>query len=105
MNFERNNKPARTHSFDAGAAWLSLALEGTARGYVVHGMEGFDYDKARKVLDIPADYQVEAMVAIGKRASKEKLPEDLQKREIPGPRKLLNEIICEGKYFKSQKTT
>ena len=29
-------------------------------GLVVHGMQGFDYDKARTVLKIPDGYQVEA---------------------------------------------
>lgn len=82
-NFELNNKPSHTHSYDTGAAWENLALEGTARGYVVHGMEGFDYEKARKVLEIPDEYQIEAMAAIGKRAPKDKLPEEMQKKEVP----------------------
>jgi hypothetical protein len=42
-----NGKPARTHSYDAGAAWENLALRGNLRGCVVHGMEGFDYELAR----------------------------------------------------------
>ncbi len=49
-NFEFNGKTARTHSFDAGAAWENIALQGWAMGLVVHGMEGFDYDRARKDL-------------------------------------------------------
>ena len=100
-NFYHNRKPSRTHSFDAGAAWMSLALEATSRGLVAHGMEGFDYEKARTVLEIPDDYQVEAMIAIGKRAPKEKLPPALQEREIPGDRKPLKEIIIEGKFRKN----
>lgn len=100
--FEHNGKPAVTHSFDTGSAWMSLALEGTKRGYVTHGMEGFDFEKARNVLDIPEHYQVEAMVAIGKRAPKERLPEDLQKREIPSQRKSVKEIIMEGGFVKEK---
>ena len=96
--FEHNNKPSRTHSYDTGSAWMSLALEGSSRGLVVHGMEGFDYDKARKELEIPEGYQVEAMAAIGKRAPKEKLPPEMQKREFPSARKELNTIICRGKF-------
>jgi nitroreductase len=99
--FEKNNKPSVTHSYDTGSAWMSLALEGASRGYVVHGMEGFDYEKARKVLEIPKDYQVEAMAAIGKRAPKEKLPPELQERETPTPRKPLSEIVIEGKFKSS----
>ncbi len=97
-NFAHNNKPSRTHSFDTGAAWMSLALEASSRGLVAHGMEGFDYVRAQKDLEIPDNYQVEAMVAIGKRAPKEKLPQDLQERETPSPRKPVKEFIRMGKF-------
>ncbi|HSX04058.1 MAG TPA: nitroreductase family protein [Rhabdochlamydiaceae bacterium] len=97
-SFEKNNKKSMTHSYDTGAAWMSLALEGEAKGYVVHGMEGFDYNKARTALEIPNDYTVEAMAAVGKRAPKEKLPPELQKREAPSNRKPLEEIVMEGKF-------
>lgn len=99
-NFEHNNKPSRTHSFDTGAAWMALALEGDARGYVVHGMEGFDYERAKKDLNIPDEYQVEAMIAVGKRAPAQTLPEDMQKRESPSTRKTIGEIAIEGKFKK-----
>lgn len=98
--FDHNSKPARTHSYDAGAAWMSLALEGSGRGFVVHGMEGFDYEKARKDLKIPDDYTVEAMAAIGKRAPKERLSPELQKREQPSSRKPLQDILIEGMFRK-----
>ena len=98
--FEHNNKPPRTHSFDAGAAWENMALEATSRGLVIHGMEGFDYDKARKTLGIPYDYTIEAMVAIGKRAKKDVLPEKMQEYEYPNDRKPLKEIVMEGKFRK-----
>jgi nitroreductase len=97
-NFDHNEKPAPTHSFDTGAAWMSLALEASSQGYVTHGMQGFDYEKARKILNIPEVYQVEAMVAIGKRAPKEKLPKEMQEREVPSQRRPLQEIILEGPY-------
>ncbi len=102
-NFEKNNKPCHTHSFDTGAAWMALALEGASKGYTVHGMEGFDYEKARKDLSIPDDYQVEAMIAIGRRAPLDQLSPELQQREVPSMRKPLEEIAIEGK-FKNQKS-
>ena len=43
---------------------MSLALEGEARGLVVHGMEGFDYEKAKTALEIPDNYTVNAMAAV-----------------------------------------
>ena len=99
-NFEYNSKPSRTHNFDAGAAWENLALEGASRGLVVHGMEGFDYEKARKALGIPEDYDVECMIAIGVMDDKESLPKEMQDKEMPSTRKPLKEIIMEGSFRK-----
>jgi nitroreductase len=93
-----SNKPSRTHSYDTGAAWGSLALQGSINGLVVHGMQGFDYDKAKEVLHIPDAYQVEAMIAIGKKGRKEDLPVHLQEWEAPSKRKNLSEIAMEGSF-------
>jgi nitroreductase len=95
-----SNKPARTHSYDAGAAWGSLALQGSQSGLVVHGMQGFDYDKAKDALQIPDDYSVEAMIAVGKNGNKEELPAYLQEREVPSTRKSLSAIVMEGSFRK-----
>ena len=61
-------------------------------------MQGFDYKKARADLEIPEDFDVMAMIAIGKRGSKENLPSNLQEKEKPNDRKPLNEIIMEGSF-------
>jgi nitroreductase len=97
-NFAHNNKPNSVHSFDAGSAWMSLALEASKRNVVAHGMAGFDYEKARTTFNIPEDYNVEAMCAIGKQSKKEDLPDELQKMEEPSDRKPLNEIAWEGNF-------
>ena len=97
-NFEFNEKPARTHQFDTGSAWENLALEASSRGIVAHGMQGFDYEKAKTELGIPADFEVMAMIAIGKRGPKENLPTELQDKEKPNDRKALKDIIMEGTY-------
>jgi nitroreductase len=94
-----SGKPARTHSYDAGAAWVSLALQGSLLNLVVHGMQGFDYDRAKQELQVPDDYQVEAMIAIGHHGKKEDLPDYLQEREFPSPRKRVSEIAMEGMFL------
>ncbi len=96
--FEYNGEPSVTHSYDAGAAWLSFALQGFQQGFVVHGMEGFDYERARAELKIPEGFQVEAMAAVGKPGKKEVLPEKLQSRESPNDRRKVSESICEGPF-------
>lgn len=57
-----------SHTFDTGASWMAMALEGTARGLVVHPMSGFDKEKVAKVIGLKSDdYQIEAMIAVGNR--------------------------------------
>ncbi len=97
-NFEHNEKPSRTNMYDTGAAWENLALQGSIKGLVVHGMQGFDYDKARSVLAVPENYEVCAMIAIGKKGNKEDLPENLRKMEQPNDRRPLQEIAIEGAF-------
>jgi nitroreductase len=97
-NFALNNKPSRTHSFDTGAAWENLALQGYAQGLVIHGLEGFDYDRAKTILNIPADHTVEAMIAVGKPGSLDVLPEALQKKEELSDRKEIEEFVFEGAF-------
>jgi len=97
--FDHNGEDSITHSFDAGAAWENLALQASANGLIAHGMQGFDYEKARNTLKIPDGYKVEAMIAIGKVGKKEDLPQELQEREFPSDRKKINEIAFEGKFM------
>lgn len=98
-NFEYDERPSITHQLDAGAAWENLALEASLHGIVTHGMEGFDYKKARLDLGISDNFDVMAMIAIGKRGPKENLPLKLQEREFPNDRKPLADIVMEG-YFR-----
>jgi nitroreductase len=96
--FDHHGKPSVTHSFDAGAAWGSLALQASLKGYAAHGMEGVDFDKVRAELGVPDEFAVECMVVIGKPGPKEKLPAELQEREAPSGRRPIRESIAEGKF-------
>lgn len=89
-------KPNPWHSFDAGSAWMSLALQAHHLGWATHGMGGFDGAKLREGLAIPADVAVECVVAVGKRGDKAALPEGLQARELPNDRVPLAQIAAEG---------
>ena len=90
--------PARSHSFDAGAAWANLALQATKLGWHAHGMGGIDRAKLMDALGIPDGFRVEAAAAIGKIAPKDILPEDLMKREVPSTRKPVAEFVSEGRF-------
>ncbi len=96
---ERSGKPLTHHWFDAGAAWMSLALQARASGLFAHAMGGFDREKAYEATGASAsDYDVIAAIAVGRRDDPAKLPdEDLREREKPNERKALAEIMREGK--------
>jgi nitroreductase len=96
--FDHNGKPYPTHSYDTGAAWQNLALQGYLNGYVVHGMQGFDYERARTSLEIPEEYTVEAMAAVGLPGNPGTLPEALRQRETPNDRRKLDKTVCEGPF-------
>ena len=93
-----SGKPSITHSYDTGAAWGSFALMGTLLGLVVHGMQGFDYNRAKLELQVPDDHQVEAMIAVGRPGRKEELPDHLREREFPSSRKSQSQIAAPGVF-------
>ena len=95
-SFERNDRTSRTHSFDTGAAWQCLALQGSALGLVVHGMAGFDYEAARINLEVPDTYRVESMIAVGRPGRFEDLDLPLREREQPSDRRPASEFAFEG---------
>jgi nitroreductase len=97
---ERDGKtvPSGTHSFDAGAAWMSFALQATRLGWHTHGMAGFDRVKLAAALEVPEGYQINAVVALGRMGPKEALPEALQAREAPSQRKPLSEIVFADRF-------
>ena len=98
--FNHNGKENVNHSSDTGAAWENLALQAQTMNLVAHGMNGFNYAKAKAELGIPDDHQVEMMIAIGKHGKIEDLPEDMRPGEKPNERRPLKEIVFEGKFPK-----
>lgn len=90
--------PSKTHSLDAGAASGYLALQANEMGWFVHGMVGFDADRAGPELGVPDCYRVEAVYAIGKLGDPASLPEPLREREQPSGRMPLSELAFEGTF-------
>lgn len=91
-------QPAPSHTFDTGAAWGFFALQAHLAGWQTHAMAGFDQERARHELKIPAGYAVHAMVAVGRQGDKASLPEHLQARETPSPRLELSAIAAAGDF-------
>ncbi|MGA9657683.1 MAG: nitroreductase family protein [Asticcacaulis sp.] len=91
-------RPVNTHSFDTGAAWMSLALQAQSMGLVAHGMAGIDYEKAPLILGFPDNLKLEAAVAIGYEGDSAALAEPLRSREAPAPRQALSEMAFKGHF-------
>lgn len=91
------DRPNPMAVFDAGAAWMSLALQARLLGLDAHAMGGIDRSKAHEVLGVPRDeYDVVIGVAIGRRGDPSALPPALAERERPSPRRPLAEVAMEG---------
>lgn len=96
--FKKTREYSPTHSFDTGSSWENLALQASKMKIVAHGMSGFDYTKAYSLLNVPEDFQVEAMIAIGKKASKKMLPKELRIKEKISDREPITNFIREGAF-------
>ena len=91
--------PNSLHSFDSGSAWMSLALQARMKNLIAHGMAGFDKEKAKKVLKISEDYNIEAMVAVGAQGNIEDTNEQMRGGEKPNTdRRPVKDSIAKGSF-------
>lgn len=97
-NWPKGDDTNPTHAFDTGTSWGFFALEAARRGLIAHAMGGFNREKAKDILDLPENYEVHAVVAVGYQGHKEQLDEKLYEREKPSNRKSIEEFIHEGKF-------
>lgn len=89
--------PSPMYSFDTGAAWMSLALEATARGLVVHAIYGIDFAKTAQAIgfvnDEESDYFIQCMIVIGHRAARAD-----GKPELCTPRNPIEHFVSAGRF-------
>jgi len=97
--FKYNGKENRWHQFDAGTAWGYLSLEAEKRGLITHGMGGFKRKKIREVLNISEDYEIIAVIAVGKIGNKNDLEEEFKKEEFPNTRRTVSESAWSLNHF------
>jgi nitroreductase len=95
--FRHNGKPNRWAAYDTGAAMENLCLQATALRMVAHQMGGFDVTAARQAFNIPEQFELMAMVAIGHGDTPDSLPEDLRERQLAARQRLsLCELFFDG---------
>lgn len=93
-NFAHNNTVNRHALHDTGAALSQLAVQAASMGLQAHAMAGFDMDKARLVLKVPAEFEMGAAVALGYPGPSTMVAEAFRKaEEAPRARKPLSEIV------------
>jgi len=92
--YSDNQNYNRLHFHDLGAANENMFLEAFNQGLIMHEMGGFDVQKAREVFNIPEEFEIGIMIAIGYQDTYDVLPESLVKKaSIPRERKSLSEIV------------
>ena len=93
-NYSDNGNYNTLHFHDLGAANENMFLESFNQGLIMHEMGGFNREKAKKLLDIPEDYQIGIMIAIGYQDTHELLPEKYKEKSLlPRERKPLSDIV------------
>ena len=96
-HYAKSGRDNRHAAFDAGAAWVSLALQARKLGLFAHAMAGFDREAAAALLAVDLqEYDIMAAVAIGHYGDPATLPDELRALEAPNSRKPLAEVARQG---------
>lgn len=95
---DASGRPFPTHAFDAGAAWMSMALQATRMGLVAHAMAGYSPERAREALAVPEGLETHCVIAFGRPGSPDDLPEKLRARELLSDRRPLAEMAFRGRF-------
>jgi nitroreductase len=93
--FTKNGSPNGYALYDLGAAASYLTLQAAELGLSTHQMAGFDHDAARTALEIPEEYALGSVIALGYQGEPAALAnEQLLAREVaPRERKPVTEIV------------
>jgi len=87
-----------TASFDAGAAWASLAYQAALLGWTTRAMAGFNADWARAAVKAPEGLKLEVIIAVGRRGDATELPPEKQALEKPNARRPLARTAFAGAF-------
>ena len=94
------NRSNRFAFHDLGMAVGNLLTQATSMGLFVHQMGGYDMEGARRLLNIPKNFEPGAMMAVGYKGEIDDLSEDLKNRELAKrERKDIEEFVFQGKWI------
>jgi nitroreductase len=97
----KTGKPNRWGQYDTGAATMSLCIQATELGLMVHQMGGFDKDKASELFSIPDQFIPMAMMTVGYQLPLDKIEGEIRNREFSErARNPLSQNFFEGTWGK-----
>ncbi|HCK04648.1 MAG: nitroreductase family protein [Methylophilales bacterium] len=97
--FAHNNEPNRWSQYDTGASAENICLQALSLGFAAHQMGGFDEIKIRNLSNIPEQFDILSVIAVGKPLDEGVFSQEQKDRELlPRKRKLLNDIYSNNKW-------
>ena len=98
-NFSRYPGPNAHALYDLGGANAFLSLQAVELGLQVRQMAGFDMEKLVASVNIPEEYSVGVVIAVGYPGDPSRLPDHLQKRENAPRERLLQDVFVMNQPF------
>ncbi|MDE5417173.1 nitroreductase family protein [Labilibaculum sp. DW002] len=97
--FAQNGKVNHHAAHDLGLAIGNMSAQATSMDLYMHQMAGFSVEKAREMFEIPDDFDVLTMIAVGYIGNPDVLPENIREMESnKRERKPLNKILFDGDW-------
>ncbi len=101
---DRDKDPNAHAWYDVGQAVMSLSVQATAMGLVVHQMAGILPDKIRELYQVPDSHEPVTGLALGYPGTPDQLSDKLRQREIaPRTRKPAGEFIFAARWGQTAK--
>jgi len=98
-DFVKNQNPNAHARHDLGLAMGNMSVQAMSMDLYLHHMAGFSPEKAREIFDIPDDFDVVTMIAVGYLGNPEILPEHIGEMESSERiRRPLQKIVFDGDW-------
>lgn len=102
--FDHNPRVNQMAPFDCGAAWMAMTMQARKYDLYTHGMAGIDREAVYRTLEIDkSNYTVQCGFVLGVVDKPERLMQDFIAKEIPSPRKPLEEIWFKDTFVDNSK--
>jgi nitroreductase len=82
LTFDHRNLPNEHAKYDLGQSVAYLTLQASDLGVHLHQMGGFDHEKANRLFQLPENFQVVVMIALGCKGTLERIPESYHLEEL-----------------------